>query len=277
MMIKNRTTEPSFWELTRFFTPLALQAGSQALTYPLVSMVASHGPGGPLNLAGLAQANTVMFMLGTTAFGLVATGMVYARDRGGFEVFCGVTFRLALVVVAIQTLLGLDLPAHILFGKLIGLPPAIAKPAQTALLGMVPLQIGFFWRIPYQVAMYNRYWTTRASSATILRIILTGALTPLFCMFGWVGPIWAVICLTVPVGLEVLLSRWLAAPALKELSNSAALLPTHKELFLFNLPLSLSGYLLTFSSVILGAFIARAPEPERILPIYYLALGLATP
>jgi hypothetical protein len=96
-------------------------------------------------------------------------------------------------------------------------------------------------------------------------------------MFGWVGPIWAVICLTVPVGLEVLLSRWLAAPALKELSNSAALLPTHKELFLFNLPLSLSGYLLTFSSVILGAFIARAPEPERILPIYYLALGLATP
>jgi hypothetical protein len=29
--------------------------------------------------------------------------------------------------------------------------------------------------------------------------------------------------------------------------------------------------------VILGAFIARAPEPERIMPIYYLALGLVNP
>ncbi|UCF95165.1 MAG: hypothetical protein JSW39_13770, partial [Desulfobacterales bacterium] len=31
------------------------------------------------------------------------------------------------------------------------------------------------------------------------------------------------------------------------------------------------------SAIILGAFIARAPDPERMLPVYYLALGLANP
>ena len=273
----NKKSHTSFWELTRFFVPLALQAASQGLTYPLVSMVASRGPGGPLNLAGLAQANTVMFLLGTAGFGLVATGMVFARNRGGFGVFRSVTFRLALAVVLLQGLIGLELPARLLFGTLIGLPPSIAKPAQIALLAMAPLQFLFFLRIPYQVAMYNRHQTVRASSATLLRIIFTAALSPIFCMIGWVGPLWAVVCLTIPVGLEVIISRWLAAAALKELRGTTDPLPTRKELFFFNLPLSISGYLLTFSSILLGAFIARAPEPERMLPVYYLGLGLATP
>ena len=45
------------WTLTRFFVPLAIQAISQALSYPLVAMVASRGTGGPLNVAGLAALN----------------------------------------------------------------------------------------------------------------------------------------------------------------------------------------------------------------------------
>jgi hypothetical protein len=31
-------------QLTRFFIPLAIQAASQALSYPLIAMVASRGP-----------------------------------------------------------------------------------------------------------------------------------------------------------------------------------------------------------------------------------------
>ena len=54
--------------LIQFFVPLAIQAASQALCYPLVAMVASRGPGGPLNLAGLAQANIVMFFFGMFVF-----------------------------------------------------------------------------------------------------------------------------------------------------------------------------------------------------------------
>jgi hypothetical protein len=50
-----------------------------------------------------------------------------------------------------------------------------------------------------------------------------------------------------------------------------------KEIFYFNLPLSIGGYFLSISAMILAAFIARAPDPERILPVYYLALGLANP
>jgi len=60
----NDAAAPTYRQLTAFFIPLALQAASQSLTYPLVAMVASHGPGGTLNLAGVAQSNIVMFLVG---------------------------------------------------------------------------------------------------------------------------------------------------------------------------------------------------------------------
>ena len=165
--------------LARFFLPLALQAASQGLTYPLVAMVASRGAGGPLNLAGLAQANTVMFLLGTFGFGLVATGMVYGRDREGFRVFTALTRHIGLAVIGIQALLCLSVPARLLFSTLIGLPQSIAAPARLTLLASVPLQYLFFLRIPYQVAMYNARATGRASLATLMRILTTLALSAL--------------------------------------------------------------------------------------------------
>ncbi len=250
---------------------------SQAFSYPLVAMVASRGPGGPLNLAGLAQSNTVMFFLGMIGINLVTTGMVYAKEREGYKKFQAVTLTIGLVVSAIQAVLCIPALSHMLFGQIIGLPPSIETPAKITLLACIPLQFLFFSRIPYFVVMYNGKATGKASLATIGRIMLTALLSPLFCNIGLVGPIWAVICLTVPVGLEVVVSRILAAPFLKDLKPSGEQPPGARDIFLFTLPLSVGGYFLSISALILGAFIARAPDPERILPIYYLALGLANP
>jgi hypothetical protein len=264
-------------ELTRFFIPLAVQASSQALTYPLVAMVASRGPGGPLNLAGLAQSNTVMFFLGMFAISLVTTGMVFAKSREGYQKFFQVTIAMGLGVVAIQTVLCIPQLSYLLFGRIIGLPPSIEGPAKITLLICVPLQFLFFLRIPYFVVMYNGKAAAKASLATITRIIITAMLAPLFCYIGFIGPVWAIVCLALPVAVEVIVSRILAGPFLKALAPSKEVAPSAKEIFWFNLPLSVGGYMLSISAVILGAFIARAPEPERIMPVYYLALGLVNP
>ena len=268
---------PGNWSMIRFFVPLAIQAMSQALTYPLVTMVASRGAGGPLNLAGLAQSNTVMFFLGMIGMSLVTTGMVHAKEREGYKKFQTVTLTIGLVVSLIQGLLCIPALSHMVFGQIIGLPLSIESPAQITLLACIPLQFLFFSRIPYFVVMYNSKATGKASLATIGRIILTALLSPLFCNIGLVGPIWAVVCLTIPVALEVVVSRIFAAPFLKDLKPSTAKPPDAKEIFLFTLPLSAGGYFLSTAALILGAFIARAPDPERILPIYYLALGLVNP
>ena len=88
-------------------------------------MVASRGPGGPLNLAGLAQAITVMFFLGMIAISSVTTGMVYAKTREGYQKFRKVTLLTATGVIAVQAILCIPILSHLLFGRLIGLPPTI--------------------------------------------------------------------------------------------------------------------------------------------------------
>lgn len=273
----NAAKPPSSRKLAGFFVPLAIQAASQALCYPLVAMVASRGPGGPLNLAGLAQAGTVMFFFGMFAVSYVTTGMVYAKTLEGYRQFRFVTLLTGLCLIAIQA--GLCVPAlsHLIFGRIIGLPPSIEQPARITLLVSIPLQFLFFLRIPYFVVMYIGKATATASLATIARIILTALLSPLFCIAGLVGPVWAVVCLTLPVVMEVLASRIFAGPFLASLRPSTTRPPSAREIFIFNLPLSLGGYLLSISAIILAGFIARAPDPVRILPIYYLALGLANP
>ena len=268
---------PEKWTLTRFFIPLAIQAASQALSYPLVAMVASRGPGGPLNLAGLAQAFTVMFFLGMIAISSVTTGMVYAKTREGYQKFRKVTLLTATGVIAIQGILSIPVLSHLLFGRLIGLPPSIEQPASTVFMISIPLQFLFFMRLPYFVVMYLGKATGKASLATIVRIILTAMLSLLFCTLEMIGPIWAVVCLTIPVAMEVLISRIFANPFLKSLESCPEDPPGAMEIFKFNLPLSVGGYFLSASAVILAAFIARTPDPDRILPVYYLALGLANP
>jgi len=272
-----QTGNPSYATLARFFVPLALQSASQGLTYPLVAMVAARGDGGPLNVAGLAQSNTVMFLLGTLGFGLVTTGMVFGRNREGFAQLRSLTLWLAASAVLIQVLFCIPAAAKLLFEQWIGLPPSIARPAHLTLLASAPLQFLFFTRIPYQVSMYNGLASGRASMATLMRIAITALLAPLFCYMGAVGPIWAVVCLSIPVALEVLASALLAVPFISALEPSGMPPPSKKELLAFSLPLSASGYLLSITAILLGAFIARAAQPERMLPAYYLALGLSTP
>ena len=271
------SSSPTYRTLTGFYIPLAIQAASQALSYPLVAMVASRGVGGPLNLAGLAQSNTVMFFLGMFAISSVTTGMVYAKTREGYIKFRLMIRATGLVVIGIQAVLCIPAVSHLLFGRLIGLPPSIELPAQITLISCLPLQFIFFFRIPYFVAMYVGRATGKASMATIARIILTAMLSPLFCILGLVGPIWAVVCLTIPVALEALVSGILAVPYIRSLEPCREKPPSVKEIFIFNIPLSVGGYFLVASAIILAAFIARAPDPDRILPIYYLALGLVNP
>ena len=268
---------PDFRRLTRFFIPLAIQAASQSLCYPLVAMVAARGPGGPLDLAGLAQSNTILFFLGMFAISLVPTGMVFARTKEGFRQFYRISLGAGAVATVTQALLCLPWMSHLLFGWMIGLPAAIEAPATVSLVASIPLQFLFFVRIPYFVAMYVNQAPGMASLATIGRVGLTAMLSPIFCLADWVGPVWAVVALSIPVALEAIVSRRFALPFIRSQTDQSTQPPRLRELLGFSLPLTIGGYFLSLATIVLAGIAARAPEPERMIPVYYLALGLASP
>jgi hypothetical protein len=271
------TGRVSYGALFRLYIPLAIQAASQALTYPLVASIAAHGEGGPLNLAGMAQAMAVMGMVGMLGAGLVTTGMVYGRTRAGYARFRQVNWLFTAIVVALMALLSIPPLAHLWFGTILGLPPSIEKPAYQAMVASLLLQTLFFLRNPYQVILYNYGATTLASAATITRIVGTVLLVPVFIVFGLVGPVWAVVAQAIAIGFEVILSWYFARPYLRSLPSVNEAPPTHRELIAFTLPLSAGSLFLNVSGVLIAWAIARAPDPERMMQAYYLAAGLAGP
>jgi hypothetical protein len=93
----------------------------------------------------------------------------------------------------------------------------------------------------------------------------------------WVGPVWAVVALTLPVGIEAIVSWAFAQPFLKSQPHDPGNAPRLGEFFRFTLPLTIGGYFLSLATILLAGIVARAPDPERMLPVYYLALGLASP
>ncbi len=267
----------SYRRFLAYFVPLALQGIAQSLTYPLVAMVASRGPGGPLNLAGLAQSQTICGVLWTLGVGLITAGMVFGKTREGFARCVRINNAILLAMVGVYGILMLPPVSHFLFGRLLGLPPLIEQPARVTFLVSLPLMILFFLRNPYHIAMFNNNATGRAFGATVGRILLTLLLSPLFCALDAVGPIWAVVCLTLPVALELIMSRILALPYIRKIEYGSGTPPGYTEILVFALTLSVGGLFLSLSGFMVGAFMARAADPEHMLPVYYMVLGVVGP
>lgn len=268
---------PDFSELSKYFIPIALQSAAQSITYPLVAIVATNGTGGPLELAGMAQSNAIMFLLSTIGAGLVTTGMVFAKDIGGYRKFVKVNYLLATIAFILQGICVLPYISHWIFSSIMGLPPSIEPYSIRSLIATMPLNLLFFMRGPYQIVLYLNKATALASVATIARIVCTFAIAPLFCYFKLTGVAWASVALSIGVLVEVILSRLFSRPYMRVLEQNKITSPTIKELLAFTLPLSVGGLFLSISGVIIGMVIARAAHAEQLLPVFYLAIGIANP
>lgn len=267
------------WNATTFFLPLCIQAASQGLTYPLVGVVVSHGIGEAAEYSAFSQGLMIMFFLGTLGYGLITTGMVYAKDKIGFRRFTQANTIILLLEVAIQITLALPWVAPIVFGRLLGLSGEQLEVARWSMLCSMPAQIGFMLRNIPQVVLYNEHRTGMANAATILRIIVTAAIAPIFYWCGLVGWQWGCVCLSLPVLLEAAVMMWIARPSMARLPlrNSGERRPTLGRVFLFNIPLSLGGMFLMFAIFMLNAIINRTPSGKEMLAVHLIAVGLLNP
>lgn len=261
----------------RFYVPLLIQAFSQSLTYPLVATIVSHGNNGVVDLAAFAQGQAVMFMIGALSGGIITTGMVFGKDAEGFRQFKHLNLRLCMVLVSVQALACFSPFDKIIFEGMLGLAPALAATARQTLLLCIPLHTIFFLRNPGFVALYNDRASGVANLGTLCRILLTASLSPLFVHIGWVGPRCGVIAMTGPVLVECLFLYWLSQPYIKRLPQAVGTPASLKTQYLFTMPLSFGGFLLSVASFMVGAFIARAAEPTRMLPLHYVTMGIVNP
>ncbi len=265
------------WRAAKFYVPLVIQAASQSLTYPLVASIVSHGKNGVVDLAAFAQGQAVMFMIGALGGGLLTTGMVFGRDAEGFRQFKRLNLWMCVALAVLQALACLHPFDKLVFRKLLGLVAPMDETAREVLFLSIPLQIFFFLRNPALVALYNARASAAANWATLCRITLTACLAPLFVRLGWVGHLMGTLAMTGPVIVETVLAQWLATPYIRSLAAADGQPVRFKTQFLFTVPLSFGGVLLSIAGVMIGAFIAHAAEAARMLPIHYVTMGVVNP
>ncbi|MDR0535116.1 MAG: hypothetical protein LBG65_01975 [Puniceicoccales bacterium] len=272
-------TDYTPWRATKFYVPLVIQALSQSLSYPLVATIVSHGPNGVRDLAAFAQGQMVMFVIGAMGGGLLTAGMVLGRDLDGFRTFKRLNLIVAAALLLAQVAAGLPVSAQFIFGQMLGLEPAMAGTARLVMLWGIPIQACFFLRNTGLVALYNARASAPANQATLYRIASTACLAPFFVRMGWVGPFMGIVAMTGPIVLELILTQWFARPYVRRLEPAAAPVKTAgmREQFAFTLPLSFGGVLLASAGLVVGAFIARAPDPGRMLPAHYVVMGITNP
>ncbi|MGI6087906.1 MAG: hypothetical protein ACOYCD_08205 [Kiritimatiellia bacterium] len=259
----------SYIRLFTYFFPLALHVVLQSLTYPLVAIVASRGEGGALNSTGLAQCSAIIGLLWSLGNGLITGGMVYARTHVGYRSFREVSNWICGGMTLIYMVMVTPPVSHFIFNVLLGLPDSVATPAKRALLFSYPMTATFFLRTPYTVTMFIRGAGNQVLMGGIVRVLLTLLLTAVLCRIGAVGIFWAVFCLTIPIGIETLVLRYFATRHIRHLPKGDVP-PRRREIFSFSMTLSIGSAMLSLSGFMLGAFIARAPSPEQMLPVYYI-------
>ncbi len=264
-------------ELAAYFIPLALQIFSQGITHNLVAMVASSGPDGALGFAGLAQANRINFFLGSFSAGLLTAGMVYGRTRKGHGKFSRVTLIIIAGLTTVHCLLNLPPVSRFLFYKVMGLPPVIARNAQSAFLLAIPVQFLFALRLPAFASLFLHHATLKAYGATIVRILATLGMSAVFVRIGLVGVEWAMLCMIAPVVLEVIGLTALAAPYVRGLPDDGTPVPGALTMIAFAGTFSIGKVLVAFSDWIMAGLVARAPDPERVLPVYSVVTVVVGP
>lgn len=265
------------WRATQFYIPLIIQSVSQSLTYPMVAAIVSHGENGVRDLAAFAQGQALMFVISACGGGLLTTGMVFARNKEGFALFKKLNLLMTIVLLAIQACACLPAIHPIIFQSILGLKDPMAGIAREVLFLSIPMQLFFFFRTPALTALYNARASSVANWATLCRIALTALLAPVFIRYGLVGYQMGLLAMTIPVFLEMALAEWLAQPYVRKLEPGTERPASVRSQFIFTVPISFGGILLALSGFMVGAFIARAADAERMLPIHYVTMGIVNP
>lgn len=275
--MSDRTKPVTYRELTSYFGPLALQVFSQGITHNLVAVVASRGPDGALGFAGVSQAFRIVFILGSFVSGFLTAGMVYCTSQKNRAQYIRVTMMVIGAVAFVQVILSLPAVSHLLFDRLMGLPPVISGHAKTALPACLPLQVLFALRIPAFAILFLYKDTMRAYLATLARICMTLLFAWWAVRAGFVGPVWAVACMTVPVVVELVGLHWFARRHARNLVEQSGPIPRMTAIAGFAFSFSIGKVLVSSSDGMLAGIIARAPNPERVLTAYSVSMVLVGP
>lgn len=263
-----------------FYIPLAIQAASHSFAHLLVSSIVTHGALGAAEYAAFSQGMVIMYVLAALGMGLPTTAMLYGRSKRGIEGFSRLNLRLMLGSNALQVAACIPPIDRFVFGWLLGLGGDLFAVARWTLLLSIPQLMLLYARNLYLARLLVEKRSGAANLATMVRFGLGFAIAPVMVRLGLCGYAWGMAAATLPLVVDVWLTRRFALKGIRNLPDVSDDTPRDVsiwEQFKFTVPLSVGGLMLSLSKFMMAFFLGRLPDATTAMSIHYIGYGLVVP
>ena len=261
---------PTTRSIVAFWLPLAATWLMMAVEGPYLSAIVARLEAPVPNLAAFGVAFTLAWMAESPIIMLLTATTAVAKDRASFLALRRFAFRLNGAVTALLLLIVLPPVFELLAGRLLNLPPDVARRAHVATALLVPWPAAIGIRRFYQGVLVRNHLTRRVAYGTVVRLASMSA-TAAGLALGTQLPGAQIAALSLSVGVVAeafasrLMARRLVAALLAGPDGEA---PSQRELARFYFPLALTSMISMTTGPLLTFFMSHGRNAVPCLAVW---------
>ena len=285
----DHSAQLTYRKIFRFWLPLAVTWLMMAAEGPFLVAIIARMAAEKLNLAAFGVAYAFALVAESPVIMLMSASTALCRDRESYRRLRNFTLALCLSVTLLLGLFLLPAVFNPFVQQLLGLPAEIATLTHGALICLLPWPAAIGIRRFYQGILIARHKTRRVAVATGLRVTsMAGCGLFLYWQSHFDGAMIGAIALSVGVGSEALLTRFLARQAISETRQTEPATDSspmgYRAIWDYYLPLALTPFIGLSIHPLVTFFLGKsrdAIESLAVMPVIYgltfvfRALGLS--
>jgi len=232
-----------------FWMPLAATWLMMATEGPFLAAVIARLPAPKFNLAAYGVAFSLAVLIEAPIIMIMSASTALAHDRHSYVQLRAYLFTLNAVITGVMLVVLIPPVFQFAAGRVIGLPPDVARLTYTACALLLPWPAAIGFRRFYQGILIRSHQTRRVAYGTVVRLSAMG-LTALAgaLLTSLPGAAVGGLALSVGVTSESLAVRWMASGSIRGLLDTpreASARPplTPKSIHRFYYPLALTSIL----------------------------------
>ncbi|MDR5696602.1 MAG: hypothetical protein QN135_02655 [Armatimonadota bacterium] len=269
------TTPPSgsTSRLVAFWLPLALSWLMMSLAQPIVAAGIGRLANPEVHLAAYGVTLDLAVLIESPIIMLFSASVALTKDEATYRLLRRFMLIFAVGLTALFAVVAFTPLADAVLSGLIGVPPAVAAEARTALRWLLPWVPAIAWRRFYQGPLLRADMPRWIGYGTAFRLAALAGAVVAGTAAGLPGATMGAIALSASVVVEALVVTVWALPVVRALPAGARETLTMGDVARFYVPLATTDVMRVVSRPIVTAGVARAALPDISLAAWPVTSG----
>lgn len=269
-------SEGSFYDLLRFYIPLAATSVMMMVTHSVVSGAVARTVSPTLALAAYSAAYSVGQVLESPCYGMQRMALAFTQGRKSFAVVGRVGLAMLAFILGILLLIAWTPLSRVVFCDVLGLTEEVYSFAVPSFRVLLVWPAASALRAFYQaiiILQKRTYWTTGNMLMRVFVMFTAAFILPKIWPNGPVGASLLMLGLSTEAVLALVVAKKAIPPL--EVEDSSVVIPKSVDVFRFALPLAIAASFQHLAKPFVTASLSRTLNPEVTLAGYQVALSFS--